>query len=97
MGHVLHQRYMHPTAYYSSYGELAAWLRDYRNLPGADELYHLALKKKGRRDKAQLAPVGADLGASHGDPSLVATTPHPSPPTETAPAAAPATAHSARQ
>src|SRR3546814_9542959 len=36
MGHVLHQRYMHPTAYYSSYGELAAWLREYRNLPGAD-------------------------------------------------------------
>ncbi|MFC3674089.1 lytic transglycosylase domain-containing protein [Ferrovibrio xuzhouensis] len=97
MGHVLHQRYMHPTAYYSSYGELAAWLREYRNLPGADEIYHLALKKKGRRDRAPLAPVGADLGDFDGDPGLVATTRRRSQPKERDPAHARAIAHAAGQ
>jgi soluble lytic murein transglycosylase-like protein len=97
MGHVLHQRYMHPTAYYSSYGELAAWLREYRDLPGAEEIYHLALKKKGRRDKAPLAPLGADLGDFDGDPGLVATTRRRVQPKERDPAHAAAIARAAGQ
>ena len=46
MGHVLFQRYMHPTAYRSSYSELADWLSRYRDHPGADRIYKLALKRR---------------------------------------------------
>ena len=45
-GHVLFQRYMHPTAYTSSFSELQNWLELYADLPGADRVYALALKKK---------------------------------------------------
>src|SRR5690625_909234 len=34
MGHVLYQRYMHPTDYVSSYEELAEWLTHYADHPG---------------------------------------------------------------
>ena len=46
LGHVLAQRYLHPTAYRSSYGELAAWLERYADLPQAPRLYHMALKRR---------------------------------------------------
>jgi soluble lytic murein transglycosylase len=46
MGHVLFQRYMHPTAYRSSYQELKNWLADYADHPGATRIYDLALKRK---------------------------------------------------
>lgn len=47
MGHVQHQRYMHPTKYRSSYVELAAWMNNYADHPGANLLYSLALKRRG--------------------------------------------------
>lgn len=46
MGHVLEQRYMHPTAYRASYDELKSWLDHYNDHPGAQEVYELALKRK---------------------------------------------------
>ncbi|MCB9928118.1 MAG: transglycosylase SLT domain-containing protein [Alphaproteobacteria bacterium] len=46
MGHVLFQRYMHPTAYRANYPELAQWLRQYRGLPGAYRVYSLASKRQ---------------------------------------------------
>lgn len=97
MGHVLHQRYMHPTAYYSSFAELSAWLREYRDLPGAEDIYRLALKKKGRKEKAPLSPLGADLGDFDGDPGLVATTRRRYTPPERDPAHARAIAQMAAQ
>jgi soluble lytic murein transglycosylase-like protein len=97
VGHVLYQRYTHPTGYYSSYAELAAWLREYRDQPGADEVYRLAMRKKPRRDKAPPAPLGADLGDFDGDPGLVATTRRRSQPKERDPAFAHAIAQSAAQ
>lgn len=45
-GHVLYQRYMHPTAYKSSFEELHDWLARYSDHPGADKIYKLAQKKK---------------------------------------------------
>ena len=54
MGHVLHQRYMHPTAWRSSYDELSSWLRDYSDLPNADVIHELARK---RRPRGVSAPV----------------------------------------
>ncbi|MCI5045348.1 MAG: lytic transglycosylase domain-containing protein [Aquisalinus sp.] len=46
MGHVLYQRYMHPTAYRSSYPELKRWLESYADHPGADTIYALAIKRR---------------------------------------------------
>lgn len=45
-GHVLIQRYVHPTAYQSDYEELATWLNDHRDLPGADRVRDLAIKRR---------------------------------------------------
>lgn len=46
LGHVLAQRYLHPTAYRSKFGELAAWLGAYADHPDAERIYKLALKRK---------------------------------------------------
>ncbi len=45
LGHVLFQRYMHPTAYHSKFPELQSWLRSYHALPGADRIHALARKR----------------------------------------------------
>jgi len=45
MGHVLYQRYMHPTKYRSKYEELHLWLKKYADLPGASRVYALAVKR----------------------------------------------------
>jgi soluble lytic murein transglycosylase len=74
LGHVLHQRYLHPTAYVSSFAELSAWMKQYRDHPGAEEIYGLAMRKKGRKEKAPPPPLGVNLGDYGGDPGLVATT-----------------------
>ncbi len=42
MGHVLYQRYMHPNAYVANYTELYNWLTQYRDMPGAENIYRLA-------------------------------------------------------
>lgn len=46
MGHVLAQRYLHPTKYRSRYAELARWLRHYADHPEARRIYRLALRRK---------------------------------------------------
>lgn len=45
LGHVLYQRYMHPTAYRSSFEELYGWMRKYNDHPGADRVYRLAVAR----------------------------------------------------
>jgi soluble lytic murein transglycosylase-like protein len=45
-GHVLLQRYLHPTAYITSFEELEGWLRIYADHPGSSKIYRLALAKK---------------------------------------------------
>lgn len=47
MGHVLHQRYMHPTAWRSRYSELKSWLAEYGDHPDAERIYRLARKRQG--------------------------------------------------
>ncbi len=44
-GHVLFQRYMHPTAYHTSFIELASWMNSYADHPGATKIYRLALSR----------------------------------------------------
>ncbi len=57
MGHVLHQRYMHPTAYRSSFEELSGWLADYADHPDAARVYSLALRRQPSGAQAPAAPV----------------------------------------
>jgi soluble lytic murein transglycosylase-like protein len=48
MGHVLFQRFMHPTAYRARWRELRDWLKNYADQPGAWRVYKLAKKRKPR-------------------------------------------------
>ena len=55
-GHVLYQRYMHPTAYRSRYRELQAWMSDYSDHPGAYRIYKLAMRRKPDSWQAPVTP-----------------------------------------
>jgi soluble lytic murein transglycosylase len=57
MGHVLYQRYLHPTKYRSSDVELSDWMTLYADHPEADEIYALAMKRKPKREVAPVPPV----------------------------------------
>ncbi len=61
IGHVLFQRYMHPTAYRSKYHELAGWLARYSDHPEAGRIYRLALRRRPPGAKAPRRPVGPSL------------------------------------
>jgi soluble lytic murein transglycosylase-like protein len=56
MGHVLEQRYMHPTAYRSKYVELKRWMDAYADHPGADRVYKLAVKRRPANYKRPKKP-----------------------------------------
>ncbi len=57
MGYVLHQRYMHPTAYRASFAELKRWMAYYADHPEASKVYSLALKRRPKGETAPLRPV----------------------------------------
>lgn len=46
MGHVLFQRYMHPTGWRSTYEQLHTWMKHYSDHPGAERVYKLGLKRR---------------------------------------------------
>ena len=46
MGHVLAQKYLHPTAHRSKFSELKPWLAEYADHPDARRLYRLAMKRR---------------------------------------------------
>jgi len=46
MGHVLAQRYLHPTGWRSTWAQLSAWMERYADLPDAPRIYALAVKRK---------------------------------------------------
>lgn len=62
MGHVLAQRYLHPTAYKSSFKELSEWMAKYADHPGAPRIYALALK---RQPAGAAAPKEPDVPTLH--------------------------------
>ncbi len=64
MGHVQFQRYMHPTAYRSSYRELSDWLERYADHPDADRIYSLAWKRRPAGAKPLAQPVRGYLGGA---------------------------------
>jgi soluble lytic murein transglycosylase-like protein len=53
LGYVLEQRYMHPTAYRSSYSELSRWLSSYADHPDARRIYSLAMKRRPQGARPQ--------------------------------------------
>ena len=57
MGHVLAQRYLHPTAYRSKYKELKEWMAHYADHPEAKRIYKLALKRRPANYKKPRPPV----------------------------------------
>lgn len=56
MGHVLYQRYMHPTAYRSKYKELKNWLAKYADHPDAGRVYKLAQRRRPSNWKRPAPP-----------------------------------------
>ena len=56
MGHVLAQRYLHPTKYRSKYKELKTWLAQYADHHDAKQLYKLALKRRPANFKYPAKP-----------------------------------------
>jgi len=56
MGHVLAQRYLHPTKYRSKYKELKTWLAQYGDHHYAKQLYKLALKRRPANFKYPAKP-----------------------------------------
>ncbi len=67
-GHVLFQRYMHPS-YKASFDELQAWMDLYSDLPGADRIYKLAVIRKPASFSGAISnprnQVGIGPGALH--------------------------------
>jgi len=57
LGHVMAQRFLHPTAYRSKYAELKDWLAVYGDHPDAPRLYKLANKRKPANWKAPAQPT----------------------------------------
>lgn len=49
LGHMLFQRLMHPEAYRAKYAELADWMQDFSDHPGAARLYRLAKKRQPKK------------------------------------------------
>ena len=70
MGHVLAQKYLHPTAHRSKFSELKPWLGEYADLPDARRLYRLAMKRKPagvKSPKRPLATSGTGLSSGAGE------------------------------
>ncbi len=64
MGHVLAQKYLHPTAHRSTFKELSYWLGEYADHPDARRIYRLAMKRRpsgAKRPKRPLAAAGTRL------------------------------------
>ncbi len=72
MGHVLYQRYLHPTAYKSSFAELRDWLTLYDDHPGADKIFKMLNARvpagfKGKVEK----PASAEIIGMHREPTMI--------------------------
>ena len=68
LGHVLAQRYLHPTQYRSRYQELAGWLDRYSDHPDARRIYDLAVKRRPGNAASPRRPIdrkSTRLNSSH--------------------------------
>ncbi|MGB2344983.1 MAG: lytic transglycosylase domain-containing protein, partial [Candidatus Puniceispirillaceae bacterium] len=89
-GHLLAQRYLHPTAWRSSYKELSSWLAAYNDHPDASRLYWLAKRRKPKNARSPKAPKpgylnGYGQAGAHGyRPRIPASNARRASPTRTA-------------
>ncbi len=68
MGHVLSQKYLHPTAWRSSFKELSNWLSYYNDHPAASRISWLAKKRKPKNAPSPAAPKKGYLnGIGHSE------------------------------
>lgn len=63
-GHVLAQRFLHPTAYRSRFNELKEWLAAYADHPDSPRLYKLALSRRPASQRRPAAPAYAVPGTA---------------------------------
>ena len=56
MGHVLAQRYLHPTGWISSFDELRTWLQSWADHPDARRIHALALRRRPEGAAAPASP-----------------------------------------
>ena len=61
MGHVLSQKYLHPTAWRSSFAELSSWLKRYYDHPAASRIKWLSNRRKPKSVKAARNPKAGYL------------------------------------
>ncbi|MEK9612055.1 MAG: transglycosylase SLT domain-containing protein [Alphaproteobacteria bacterium] len=61
MGHLLSKRYLHPTAWRSTYKQLYRWLSVYNDHPDASRIYWLAKRRRPGNAKAPTAPKAGYL------------------------------------
>jgi soluble lytic murein transglycosylase-like protein len=62
IGHVMQQRFMHPTAYKATFSELQAWLKLYADLPDAKAVFSLAQKRQAKDSRGRLtSPITATV------------------------------------
>lgn len=61
LGHLSFRQLMQPATYKANFDDLARWLDRYADLPGADRVHALAVKRKPDAAKALKAPVLAGL------------------------------------
>lgn len=64
MGHVMAQRYLHPTKYRSRYKELRRWLLRYSDHPQAKRIYDLAVKRRPKNALNPQKPTGQYLSGA---------------------------------
>jgi soluble lytic murein transglycosylase-like protein len=57
MGHVLAQKYLHPTKYRSKYSELRKWMAKYADHPQARRIHRLAVLRQPKGSKAPRPPI----------------------------------------
>ena len=63
LGHLLAQRYLHPTAYRSKYTELKDWMDRYADHPEAKRIYALAVKRRPANYRRPQPPITAGSAA----------------------------------
>ncbi|MCH8189312.1 MAG: transglycosylase, partial [Proteobacteria bacterium] len=74
MGHVQFQRYMHPTKYRSRFTELSAWMKQYRDHPGSEQVYKLSLKRKPKNYRTPPGPSVSKIAEEEDDEGEIVET-----------------------
>lgn len=69
MGHLLAQRYLHPT-YKTSYEELRSWMDHYAELPQAGKIYKLANLRKPKGETSPATPKSGKILSRVSEPGI---------------------------